>query len=181
MVETPKKRGSITVQCVCCLKDYVKSLSEYNRNTKLGRNSFCSRVCGGKFNFNIGEKRGTTLGVSRSTSDTPYLYYLRNSKKRCKEFTLKIEDLKYIWEKQQGICPYSGVQLKLRTYLTKVDNLMTTASLDRIDSSLGYVVGNIQFVSISINFMKHTMSHQDTLKLCELISKNYNSINNPLN
>ena len=51
------------------------------------------------------------------------------------------------------------------------NNPIYIASLDRIDSSKGYIIGNVQFISTSINYMKNTMSHNDTLLLCNLIAK----------
>lgn len=53
------------------------------------------------------------------------------------------------------------------------NNPIYTASLDRIDSSKGYEIGNIQFISTAINYMKNTMSHEDTLKLCKIIAEKY--------
>ena len=44
------------------------------------------------------------------------------------------------------------------------------ASLDRIDSSKGYVIGNVQFVSTPINLMKSTMSDLETKQYLKLIS-----------
>jgi hypothetical protein len=45
--------------------------------------------------------------------------------------------------------------------------------LDRIDSNLGYVVGNVQWVLKEINIMKHTMSHDYFINLCSIISNNH--------
>lgn len=42
-------------------------------------------------------------------------------------------------------------------------------SVDRIDSTLGYVSGNIQFVSCALNLAKSTMSNDDALELIRLI------------
>lgn len=53
------------------------------------------------------------------------------------------------------------------------NNPIYTASLDRIDSSKGYEIGNVQFISTAINYMKNTMSHEDTLKLCKIIAEKY--------
>jgi hypothetical protein len=44
-------------------------------------------------------------------------------------------------------------------------------SLDRINNSLGYVIGNVQFVSIVINFMKNTMSEKEVYELINIIKK----------
>ena len=46
------------------------------------------------------------------------------------------------------------------------------ASLDRIDSSKGYTKDNVEFVSTSINYMKNSMSKEDTLELIQIIKSN---------
>jgi hypothetical protein len=45
-----------------------------------------------------------------------------------------------------------------------------TASLDRIDSSEGYVVGNIQLVHKDVNFMKQQFSQEYFIETCKLIA-----------
>ena len=45
-----------------------------------------------------------------------------------------------------------------------------TASIDRIDSSIGYVIGNVQWVHKQVNFMKGTMEQKEFIKFCKLIS-----------
>ncbi len=44
------------------------------------------------------------------------------------------------------------------------------ASLDRIDSSLGYIKGNIQWISLPINLMKAEMSNEWTKNFLKQIS-----------
>ena len=65
------------------------------------------------------------------------------------------------------------VNLFYLSLLVKPVHPLYTASLDRIDSSKGYEIGNVQFISTAINYMKNTMSHEDTLKLCEIIAEKY--------
>jgi hypothetical protein len=40
------------------------------------------------------------------------------------------------------------------------------ASLDRIDSSIGYVEGNLQWVNSKVNMMKQQYSQDDFIKVC---------------
>lgn len=40
------------------------------------------------------------------------------------------------------------------------------ASLDRIDSSLGYIEGNLQWVAIKVNMMKQRYTQQDFIDVC---------------
>ena len=44
-----------------------------------------------------------------------------------------------------------------------------TASLDRIDSSQGYIEGNVQWVSREVNFFKNNKNEKDLYNLCKKI------------
>ena len=46
------------------------------------------------------------------------------------------------------------------------------ASLDRIDSSKGYIEGNVQWVHQNINMMKNKFDNQYFIEMCKLITKN---------
>lgn len=86
-------------------------------------------------------------------------------------------DMKYAWklfEKQKGKCALSGVDIlidhswKRNTHMGKGIN---TASLDRIDSSKGYVKGNIQWVHKAVNKMKSNLLEFDFINWCTKISE----------
>lgn len=147
-------RKLVTITCDCCGKEFQKPESEYKRNVRLGRHNFCSRSCAAKVNNKnragkpISDKqREHLLNICNNQEDeyTPFRYSLRNAKKRFKEIDIDLEYLKEI--------PF-----------------IYRASLDRIDSSKGYIKGNVQFVSTPINFMKSEMSDLDTKKFLKLIS-----------
>lgn len=175
-----QNRRLVTFICDNCGCEAQKPQSEYNRNIKLGRKNFCCRSCSCTYRCNLYKDTPTEaqLQARKNIRDysgykrdewTPYRYSLRNAKKRFKEFNLTLEDLKQVWEQQKGICPYTGLKLELPTY-SKCKNIWYRASLDRIDSSKGYVVGNVQFISTPINFMKSTMSDLETKQYLKLIS-----------
>lgn len=86
---------------------------------------------------------------------------------------------KYLWNlflKQNKKCALSG--LPVGFYGTNYENPKSktkyTASLDRIDSSKGYIEGNVQWVHKQINFMKQSMKQEDFIKMCELVVNNRN-------
>jgi hypothetical protein len=91
-----------------------------------------------------------------------------------KEFNITIE---YIWElflKQKRKCALSGLEIGFEG--TRLENKCKntsrfTASLDRIDSSLGYLVGNIQWVHKHINIMKNSFDTQTFLYYCKSITE----------
>lgn len=94
--------------------------------------------------------------------------HLRRAKKRARKkgikFSITAEDLKYIYEKQQGICPYTGWQFSSKRE--------RRPSLDRIDPSKGYVPGNVQFVSLIAQFAKGDFSEETLIRFCEDVYKN---------
>lgn len=106
------------------------------------------------------------------TTISSFRAFLRRARRRNKLNDLTELDLLTVWESQKGICPYSGVHLNLPVH-GKCGNLITTASVDRIKSEMPYTKGNIQFVSIAINFMKSTLSHEETIFLCKTIANHW--------
>ena len=158
-------RKQTIIKCVECGIKFKKATSEVKRNKKLGRNNFCCLSCASIY--------GNALKTDIDKSLREFRYLFKRSKRRAKikklQFDIDIPYLKTIWDKQLGKCVYSKVQLKLPLSTDITMDHIYHASLDKIDSTKGYIKGNIQFVSISINYMKHTLTHVETLKLIELI------------
>ena len=73
-----------------------------------------------------------------------------------------------MFKKQNKLCIISGVPLSFGRRKHSSD---TTASLDRIDSSKGYIEGNVQWVHKQINIMKNDMDDANFIKLCALITE----------
>lgn len=175
-------RKLTTFTCPNCGQTADKPTTEYNRNVKLGRNSFCSRSCsvsyGNKHRSHEYNKSEENIEQLKSTSNnhrdeyTPFRYTLRNAKKRFKDFDLDLEYLKELWESQNGVCPYTKIKLILPEYKNPVGDPRIRASLDRIDPSKGYIKGNVQFISTSINYMKGELSNEDTISFLQTIVAN---------
>ena len=173
-----QNRKLITFICDNCGKKSQKPISEYNRNKKLGRHNFCSRSCACSFNNKHSipsekqiqnYKNISKYSNNRKDEYSNFRYTLRNVRKRFCEVNVTLDYLKSIWEKQEGVCPYTGLHLYLPTW-KKSNDLIHRASLDRIDSSKGYIIGNVQFVSTPINLMKSTMSDLQTKQYLKQIS-----------
>lgn len=90
--------------------------------------------------------------------------------KRDVEFSIDIEYAYSLFELQNGKCKLSGMEIQFAK--NKVDYLNggTTASLDRIDSDLGYIKGNVQWVHKWINRMKSNHSQNVFIDLCKKVS-----------
>jgi hypothetical protein len=75
--------------------------------------------------------------------------------------------VEYVWNlflSQDRKCALSGIPIGFQ------DRSGSTASLDRIDNSKGYVIGNVQWVHKDVNIMKHTHSQDYFIGLCATIA-----------
>jgi hypothetical protein len=93
----------------------------------------------------------------------------RNAEIRNIEFDITIEYLWEVFEKQNHKCSLSGRDLKFGR-VTK-DRKGKNVSIDRIDSTIGYVSGNIQWIDKQINIMKNNLNEKEFLSLCNEIVK----------
>ena len=73
----------------------------------------------------------------------------RRAKKKGIDFNLKFDDLEY-----PDFCPMTKKKLSYAVMTKDTDNRqrVEAASLDRIDSSIGYVAGNVRVVSWRYNY-----------------------------
>jgi len=150
---------------------------------------FCGCRCGTTRWIGLsGLKRGKTkscgcLTVERSSlqnyrgiGDLSKSYVTRiksSAKSRGIEFVLTAEFLWELFVAQDGKCAITGVPLVMDRHFRKsmaAKNKNQTASLDRKDSSLGYVKGNVQWVHLDINMMKHNKSERRFVELCQAVA-----------
>lgn len=97
--------------------------------------------------------------VTVSSYYAPFRKFLSKARRSGKEFDLTEKDLKDIWERQRGICPYTGVHMILpRNSAHKLPKTPDRASLDRIDSRRGYTKDNVQFCSLFAQYAKNEWS-----------------------
>lgn len=91
-----------------------------------------------------------------------------NAKKRGIKVDVTLDYITKLFNKQNGLCAYSGVPLTF--YIKNVCD-DTTASLDRIDSTKGYVKGNVQWVHKMVNHIKREISEEKFLFWCAAVAK----------
>ena len=90
----------------------------------------------------------------------------KNAKKRNLDFNLKKEDIII-----PTICPYLGIEL---LYNKQENQLNNYYSIDRIDSSKGYVKENIQIISLLANTMKNNATTEQLITFSQNILKIHN-------
>ena len=77
-------------------------------------------------------------------------------------------DLVELWRAQDWRCAISGMKMTLKSQRGLNHD---KASLDRIDSALGYVVGNVQWVCVHINRMKSNMTEAAFVHVCHKVAE----------
>lgn len=91
------------------------------------------------------------------------------ARKRKIEYSVSNE---YIWElflSQNRKCKYTGIPLFFSRNNLEHRMGHANASLDRIDPSLPYVEGNVQWIHKRVNIMKGNMNEKEFLNFCEAI------------
>lgn len=181
----------IELICEECQSTFEKPLKEYRRVSKRGYRHFCSRHCGNEYKKKHGnefiahldgwiksdanKEHAKTIGAAgayaRWGHQDAFREFLRRARKtaasRGRTLDLTLDDIKAVWDNQNGLCPYTGWKLDLPKSTAKKQH--NTASLDRIDSSLGYVKGNIQIVCVMANFAKSDFDESIMRQFCQAI------------
>lgn len=137
------------VLCNFCNKEYYKKKSEIREF------NFCSPNCKSK----------------HFSTSNPFDFYTKGVKKRAIkkniEFDLDEVFLEELMKNQNGLCGITNVPIVIPTRIeTKI---YETASLDRIDNSIGYIKGNVMWVVLGINYMKNRHSNSDLITLINKI------------
>lgn len=165
-----------------CRNTFQRLRGELKRSSKIGRKNFCSHSCSTIYN-NKTPGRNIAYGHlncgNRRSDLSPFRFHLRMIKMHCKErktrvrsVTINAQDLKIQWDKQGGICPFTGWKLETPETTSphhQLDRSPRRASVDRIDSSKGYHPDNIQFVSLIYQYAKNGWNHSDVVAFAKAI------------
>lgn len=147
-------RRQVVWECVCdCGKEVLAGATELQMGSK--KSCGCLTAWRG-----YGEISGS------------YWCHIRNmAKKRGIALLVTQEEAWGLFLQQDRKCAYTGLLLSFLHSFQYGRN--QSASLDRIDSSKPYVIGNIQWVHRKINLMKGTLSHEKFIELCRMVSNAY--------
>jgi hypothetical protein len=78
---------------------------------------------------------------------------------------LKPEDIITMWDSQNHVCALSGTPIGWSD-----KGLTSTVSIDRIDSSEGYLKDNIQLLHKDVNMMKQAFSQEYFISVCKAVA-----------
>ncbi len=158
------------------LKEYIdnnKSLRELSKELKMGKQYIRRELV--KYGIPIRKhtKSQTWLDScikQRGHKHIPINYWsnvIYAANKRGLKFTITLDYAYALYLRQNGKCALSGVDINFRLITAKSST--QTCSLDRKDSSKGYIRGNVQWVHKTVNLMKMSMSDEELIEWCELI------------
>lgn len=142
------------VSCKLCDQKYVNSADVIKKN--VGGCISCVRKNTPK-GIDSASWRGGKYISSNFLSNVKY-----GAKKRNIDCVISLDELDKLWEAQEGKCAYTNRELTL-------SGDECTASLDRIDSSEGYYLGNVQFVHKTVNVMKWALPENEFLEFIKEI------------
>jgi hypothetical protein len=152
---------------------------ESDKKTKFSR-WLCKCVCGKELIIHYGglitNKRKMchkcASFAKRSHEELTNTYWgsvLKSAKDRSLEISVSKDEAYSLFLKQNRICALTGLPISLPE--TTVARTACTASLDRIDSTQGYVINNIQWIHKDINRMKWKHSEDYFVYMCSLVVK----------
>ena len=103
---------------------------------------------------------------------------VKSAIKRNLEFDISMEYAWDLFQKQKEICVFSGIPIVMDRQFSKngVLNKKQTASLDRIDSTKGYIKGNVQWIHLILNRMKSNLSDFEFIEWCNKVSNHNKKI-----
>lgn len=178
--------STVTLFCANCEQNFTKDRNEISRrkNKTSSTNFFCSRSCASIY----GNRHRTTKRsplTPRHGNQSARKYSSENSWYVSRAFKDQRKHVKCSMNRQEydallsslwtGVCSITGVTIhrKLADGSCVTQNPFNVASVDRIDSSLPYQEGNVQWVSQAINYAKNDdnlFEHHFTQFIEQLIS-----------
>lgn len=151
------ERGNVLWLCRCDCGGIRISIGV---NLKLGKTVSCG--CG---------RRGTNSSHFSGYKDIGSHYWghiKNNAKIRNIPFSISMEEVWELYEKQNKKCALSGLNIFINP--SSKNYIHQTASLDRIDNTKGYVIENLQWLHKDVNKMKNVHSESYFIELCKLIA-----------
>lgn len=159
------KQLKLVVQCECGIVEKVIA-HRLTRGTTVGCRR-CTRAGSSHYKWGgSGKIPGTVLYTIKQNAKN------RSKNGREIEVNLTSEYLAELYEKQNGKCAITGLPIEASITNTKNRGRVWTASVDRIDSSKGYIEGNVQWLHKDINRMKWDLDTDKFIELCKLVANN---------
>jgi len=88
------------------------------------------------------------------------------------EIDISISDIVEQYKKQNYKCVLTGLPIDFGNQTVAAKDRIVTVSVDRIDSSKGYLKDNIQLVHKDLNTMKFDYPQEYFIEMCKLVANN---------
>lgn len=158
-------------RCFKCAEWKDLSLFNKNPNTSGGVAKLC-RDCYNKHDSVIKAEKNRSYKRKKMFENGDIDYYIRTrmsglksrSKRDNLEFDLESEFMINLYKQQKGMCYYTGIQMN-QEYKSEGFQSWGSPSVDRIDSSKGYVKDNVVWCCFGVNSFKQSFSIEDFEKL----------------
>jgi dUTP pyrophosphatase len=167
----PKKDGE---QCVNCGK---VSFYKPSRKKRIKGFSCCSLACRGEY---LKTAYLGTKNPNYKKADIIYKWFYKknqqiqhSAKQRGLDFSLTAEMLLEQYKKQNGLCYYTGIPLQLSKtdqWKTQEEASPDILSVDRVNSEIGYIEGNIVLCCLAVNRMKGSYPASDVMGMFSYIA-----------
>lgn len=184
--QTGGKYGWVILRCDECGRRFYRNVSLQNAAIKAGNKAaFCGRVCSGRNRLKVSYKPRRLW--KKTGAKVTCLSAYREMVHRCSQrkkwpIDIDTEYLHGLWKAQKGKCALSGLPMlplpvkRSKSYKHGPRSAFK-ASLDRIDSKIGYLKGNVQWVCTIANLAKADFSEQDLLLFCRAVAEKNESTN----
>lgn len=116
------------------------------------------------------DKRSQWKGHGEITGNT-WTMIKKNASVRDIPFEVTIEHGWSLFLAQNRLCALTGVPLVFSPLTDRKRGIEQTASLDRIDSNLGYVKGNVWWVHKDVNMMKKQYTLERFIEVCRQVTE----------
>jgi hypothetical protein len=139
--------------CSCCGKEQEYTRKDHAKQSYLGDNQ--CRDCVSK---------SKAFSNNRPVGDKMRLFnkFFKSSKSRNIKWNITLDQMFSIYT---GKCSLTGWEIN-------ITHKNCTASLDRIDNSMGYSPDNIQWVHTMVNMCKNKYDEKKFIDLCKCITEN---------
>ena len=146
----------LEVQCECGMKTHINK-------RKFGTTKSCGCL---KYKLRFEERYENDDTEIYNRQWSTYKY---NANDRGLEFNISKDYAYGVYVSQNGLCALTGIPIEFKSK-------HSTASMDRIDSSKGYIEGNIQWVHVDINKIKMDLDSTYFQYLCSKVADNFMSL-----
>ena len=151
--------------CECSLcgkKDFETSI----QNILRGRTTSCG--CRRDQYSKITGKNSKQFTGYEEITGTIWGSYTERAKNKGRKIKISIKEAYELFLKQGKKCALTGLDIHFGGYRKE-----TTASLDRINNDMDYVIGNVQWVHKDVNIMKNIFPQDYFIGICRLISNKF--------